>query len=135
MHIYREKQTISHEDVSATREHVQNMRAKLDEIYSWYEENLKGPPQSHASPRQHSRSSHESGSFVLCEEGGTDGRDLRIVCPHARLEDLWMNDSESPAHLSERNIFKCGCSSTTDFHNIQYSRKLDGSLYFTTFQS
>lgn len=127
MQISREKQTVTHEDVSATREHVQIMRAKLDEIHSWYEENLKGPAQSHASPRQHSHSSHGSGSFVLCEEGGIDGRDLSIVCPHARLEDLWTDDSDSPAHLSERNIFKCGCSSRTDSHNIQYSRKLDGS--------
>lgn len=120
------KQNITHEDVSDTREHVQAMRVKLDEIHKWYEENLKRPPQSQSSPRPPCGPSFDAGSFVLYEEQGNYGEAEAILCPHARLEDLWTDDSE-PTHMPEQNIFKCGCSSRAGSHNLPYTRKLDGN--------
>lgn len=81
----RMTQDTTHEDVSDTREHVQAMRVKLDEIHKWYEENLKRPPQSHGSPRPPSYPSFDAGSFVLYEGRGNLGEAEAILCPHARV--------------------------------------------------
>lgn len=118
----RMKQTITREDVSDTRVHIEAMQVKLDEIHKWYEENLKRPPQSHDSPRPPSYPSFDAGSFVLYEERGNHGEAEAVLCPHARLEDLWADDPKSQTDIPPRNIFKCGCSSTTGFHDLQYTR-------------
>ncbi|KAL2291479.1 hypothetical protein FJTKL_12871 [Diaporthe vaccinii] len=115
------KHTITHEDVFDTREHVEAMRVKLDEIHKFYEENLKRPPQSQGSPHPPSYPSFDAGSFVLYEEQGNYSEAEAGLCPHARLEDLWADDPKFQTDLPRRNIFKCGCSSTADSHNLQYT--------------
>lgn len=123
----RNKQAITHEDVSGTREDVKIMRVKLDEIHKWYEENLKRPPLSQTSPRHPSRPSFDAGSFALYEEQGLYGQGEAILCPHARFEDLWADAPKSQTEIPRRNIFKCGCSSTAGSHKLQYTRKLVGN--------
>lgn len=117
-------QATTYDDASETREHVQVIRLKLDEIHSWYEENLKRPIQSDGSSRHHSSHSCDAGNFALYEDRGSYSEAQVIVCPHAKFEDLWTNDSKSRADILRRNIFKCGCSSTAGSHNLQYTRKL-----------
>lgn len=120
----RMSQAITHDDTSETREHVQVMRLKLDDIHSWYEENLKRPPQSDSGSRHHGSRSFDAGSFALYEDKGSYIEAQAIVCPRAKFEDLWTNDLKSRADILRRNIFKCGCSSTAGSHNLQYTRKL-----------
>ncbi|KAL1880747.1 hypothetical protein Daus18300_001361 [Diaporthe australafricana] len=122
-----EKQSITHEDVSETRQHVQAMRTKLDEIHTWYEENLKRPPHSPISPRHHGRPSYDAGTLALYEERGSGGEAQIIICPYARLEDLWTDDSDLQTEMPTRSTFKCGCSSRVGSHNLEYTRKLDGT--------
>lgn len=129
-HASRKKQAITHEDVSDTREHVQAMRIKLDEIHKWYEENLKRPPQSPGSPRPPSYASFDAGSFTLYEEQGNHGEAEAISCPHARFEDLWAGGPDSQTDKPRRSIFKCGCSSTAGSHNLQYTCTLGGNREF-----
>lgn len=100
------------------------MRAKLDDIHGWYEENLKRSPQSQRSSRCHGRPSCDAGSFALYEERGSPGEAEVIVCSHAKFEDLWADDPRSRADIPRRSIFKCACSSTTGSHNLHYTRKL-----------
>lgn len=101
------------------------MKAKLDEIHTWFEDNLKNPPPRPNSPRPKDCASYDSGSFALYEERGTYGLARTIVCPHARLEDLWIDESEPLNDVSGKNIFKCFCSSRRDSHHLHYTRKLD----------
>lgn len=117
-------QAITHDDTSETRENVQVMRLKLDEIHSWYEENLKRPPQSNGNSRHHGSHSCDAGSFALYEDKGSYSEPQVIICSNAKFEDLWTNDPKSRADILRRSIFKCGCSSTVGSHNLQYTRKL-----------
>lgn len=123
----RKKQAITHEHVSDTWEQVLAMRAKLDEIHTRFEGDLKRPPPSHCSPLRNGPTSHDAGNFALYEEGGDDDESQEIVCPHASFEDFGTDDSESETPVSERNIFKCACSSKAGFHNLQYTSRTYGS--------
>lgn len=100
------------------------MKAKLDEIHTWFEDNLKNPPQRPNVPHRKDCTSCDSGSFALYEERVSAGSVRAIVCPRARLEDFWTDESEPLSQISGRNIFKCFCSSRMDSHNLQYTRKL-----------
>lgn len=119
----RQKQAFTQEDVSETREHVQSMRTKLDEIHTWYEENLKRSPQSPSSPRRRSGPTDEAGSFALYEEQGNSIETQAIVCPNARLEDLWTDEFKAQAAVPGPSIFRCGCSSRAHSHIMKYTRK------------
>lgn len=123
----RKKQAITHEHVTDTWEQVLAIRTKLDEIHTWFEGELKRSPPSHCSPLEPGPTFHGAGNFALYEERGDDDESQEIVCPHASFEDLGTVDSGSETNVSERNIFKCACSSKTGVHNLQYTSKTYGS--------
>lgn len=120
---FRNRQATTHEHVSDTREDVQSIRTKLDDIHRWYEDNLKCSSQSANRPQNHHSSSCDTGTFALYEERGSSGEVRDIVCPRATLEDIWADDLEPQNAMPGQNLFRCGCSSS---HALQYTRKQEG---------
>lgn len=99
------------------------MRAKLEEIHTWYEENLKRSKQSPSSPRRRSTTTYGAGSFALYEERGNSVETQAIVCPYARLEDLWTDEFKAQTTVPGPSIFRCGCSSRAHSHIMEYTRE------------
>lgn len=123
--MYSDEQTITREEVFRTSQHVQAIRAKLEDIHTWYEQNLKLPRNSSGTSRHNRGLSTASETFAVLEEQGSEhGGEARVlVCPHARFEDLWKDQSEARNDIPTENILRCECSTRTGCHNMQYTRK------------